>query len=117
MSNILGTLDRRFLSLYSKKEAAVLVRPLPAHIAETLARPALTLHESRLSDVFDLLKLQVQGIIGSLPNRVTTGPDGTQSLDLRQLVYLALAQNNPYVGRTINSRSLVTNKLRGLTQR
>ena len=106
LCNAIAILDIRFLSLRDgpgRRSAATLTHALPHEWKELLKRPRRSLHSNFLGHAYELLLLQLEGTIGSIPHD-------------EHLVYLALAGDEPYVGRTANPR-VGQNGLHGFSPR
>ena len=97
-------MDIRFVPLRSKASYSRLTRPLPIEVAGILTRPAIKLHDARLSDVYNFIAVQVLGLTGSFVDTPTTATNGNRVLAPQHIVYLMLAQDNDYIGRTCNKR-------------
>ena len=116
LCNNLGTLDLRFLCLLNKKRFAKLARPLPIEIAEVISRPAKPLHLSRLHDVVNFIGVQILSVTGSLARLPCTDTSGRRCLAAQHMVYLMVAQDNDYIGRTNNDRTTAS-KIKGILPR
>ena len=101
-------MDLRFLSLKSKAHFNRLTRPLPIDVAGILTRPAIKLHDAKLSDADNFIAVQVLGLTGSFVDTPTTATNGNRVLAPQHIVYLMLAQGNDYIGRTCNKRETPT---------
>ena len=105
--NALAIMDGRFLAIRNgkgRKEASNLTAAFPIAWREFFCRSSKGLHSSRLQHVLEFLRLQLTGTTGSL------NPGS-------HLVYLMLAGNKPYVGRTINRRAGLQNSIAGIAAR
>ena len=105
LCNALAIVQIRLLSIRDgtgRRIAANLVAALPIEWQELFGRPKNPLHDSRYSHTFEFLRLQLQGTTGNLP-------------EADHLVYLMLADDRPYVGKTGNCRN--TSQLSGISPR
>lgn len=107
LCNAVAVLDIRFLSVqngHRKRTARNLTAAMFTPWQEFMERPPRPLHENRTTDVYEFLCLQATGTFGNLPAD-------------HHLVYLMLAGDIPYAGRTKVIRSMPASTLPGIAPR
>ena len=72
---------------YWKRTANTLTASLEPQWKELMTRPSRQLHENRSSDLFTFIRMQILGTTGGLPLE-------------NHMVYMMMASQKPYVGRT-----------------
>ena len=103
LCNIIGILDLRLIAVFKINPKAQVLLPLPRRVYEVFTRPRRPLDPCRFLEVFEFLSLQVEATAGHQTNN--------------HYVYLMLAQENGYVGRTGGSRATGPSQLKGLPPR